>query len=121
MATAQSGNITMAANVPPRGDTAENSRLLAAINGLLSQIDKPYKDNPYILRTDLLETAVLLDEFNDIGKSNKYKDAHFYKGYLTNQVHLNDSDCILQISYIGVNEGLPLTRANFTPPRQEEN
>lgn len=61
MATAQSSNITMAANVPPRGDTAENSLLLAAINGLLSQIDKPYKDNPYILRADLLETAVLLD------------------------------------------------------------
>ena len=113
IATAQSDNITMAGNVPPRGDTAENSRLLTALNGLLSQTDKPYKDNPYILKTDLLETAVLLDEFKDIGNSNKYKDAHFYKGYLTNQVHLNDSDCIVQVSYIGVNEGIPLTRACF--------
>lgn len=95
-------------------DTATQSALLAALNGFLSQKDKPPKENAHVLKAHLLETSVLLDEMKRVEDNNELKQPAFYKCYLTNVMPLNDNDYLIQCSYIGLNETTPMLRASFT-------
>ncbi|MCD9576279.1 hypothetical protein [Flavobacterium soyae] len=94
-------------------DTLIANNLKNCLNGFLSEKEKNNNENAYVLKEDLLETSLLLDEIKGIEKSNKYKDENFYKGYLTNIVPLDNNNYIVQISYIGSAEGLPILGASF--------
>jgi hypothetical protein len=95
-------------------DTTTQSALLAALNGFLSQKEKPAKENTYVLKGHLLETSVLLDEMKHVEENSELKQPAFYKCYLTNVMPLNDNDYLIQCSYIGINETTPILKASFT-------
>jgi hypothetical protein len=94
-------------------DSLVAKQLVKSLNGFLSQKESPNKENTYILKDDLLETSILLDEMKGIEKSGKFKDNNFYKGYLTNVVQIDLSNFIIQLSYLGVNENIPMLCASF--------
>lgn len=94
-------------------DTLIANNLVKSLNGFLSLKESPNKENLFVLKEDLLETSILLDEMKGIEKSAKYKDENFYKGYLTNVVQLNNSSSLIEFSYIGINENTPVLGASF--------
>ena len=112
-AYAQPNDLIIGANINLPKDSVVKRNLLLALNGFLANKEKPVRDNPHVLRTEALETAVLLDEMKGIEKSAKYKDDHFYKGYLTNISPIRDSAFLIQFSYIGEYDHIPLLRASF--------
>ncbi|KFF19498.1 hypothetical protein [Flavobacterium hydatis] len=94
-------------------DTLIANNLIKSLNGFLSLKESPNKENTYVLKEDLLETSILLDEMKAIEKSGKYKDENFYKGYLNNVVQLDNDSFFIQFSYIGINENKPILGASF--------
>jgi len=110
----QTNQLIVPPNIILPRDTIAKKQLITSINDFLSQINKPNKENSFVQNADLLETSALLDEMKDLGKSDKFKDDNFYKPYLANATQLNDSNFVIQLSYIGVNENLPILRASFT-------
>ena len=109
----QTNSLVVPPNILLPRDTIVKNQLIASLNDFLSQTKKPNKENSLVLSSELLQTSVLLDEMKDLGKSNKFKDENFYKPYLTNATQLTDNNFLIQLSYIGVNEGLPFLRASF--------
>ncbi|WP_264565670.1 hypothetical protein [Flavobacterium sp. N3904] len=110
---AQTNPLIVPANVVLPKDTLVAKQLVKSLNGFLSQKESPNKENVFVLKEDLLETSILLDEMKGIEKSAKFKDDNFYKGYLTNVVQIDKSNFIIQLSYIGVNENTPVLNASF--------
>jgi hypothetical protein len=110
---AQSKPLIVPANVSLPKDTLIANHLLKSLNGFLSQKESPNKENVFVLKEDLLETSILLDEMKGIEKSGKFKDDNFYKGYLTNVVQTDKSNFIIQLSYIGLNDNTPILMASF--------
>jgi hypothetical protein len=94
-------------------DTIVSNHLMKSLNGFLNLKENPNKENTFVLKEDLLETSVLLDEMKGIEKSGKYKDDNFYKGYLNNVVELDKTNFLIQFSYIGINENTPILVASF--------
>ena len=94
-------------------DSIESKLLILTLNDFLAAAQKPNEENKLILKTEKVETFILLDEINGIEKSGKFKDEYFYKPYLTNIVPLKDNKYLITVSYIGVNEGTAMLRASF--------
>jgi len=106
--------LNIQSNVLLSRDTIVKKQLLTSLNEFLLQATKPNNANTFVLPSNLLKTSILLDEMKDLGKDNKYKSDTFYKAYLTNVIQINDSNFIIQLSYIGVNESIPILKASFT-------
>jgi hypothetical protein len=109
----QTNPLIVSANISMPKDTLVANHLLKSLNGFLAQKENPNKENVFVLKEDLLETSILLDEMKGIEKSAKFKDDHFCKGYLTNVVQIDKSNFIIQLSYIGINENSPILVASF--------
>jgi hypothetical protein len=109
----QTNPLIVPANIVLPKDTLVAKQLVKSLNGFLSQKESPNKENIFVLKEDLLETSILLDEMKGIEKSGKYKDNNFYKGYLTSVVQVDKTNFIIQFSYIGVNENIPILAASF--------
>jgi hypothetical protein len=110
---AQTNPLIVPANIILPKDTLIANHLLKSLNGFLVQKESPNKENVFVLKEDLLETSILLDEMKGIEKSGKFKDNNFYKGYLTNVVQIDKSNFVIQLSYIGINENTPILAASF--------
>lgn len=110
---AQTNPLIVPVNVILPKDTLVSKQLIKSLNGFLSQKESPNKENIFVLKEDLLETSILLDEMKGIEKSAKFKDDNFYKGYLNNVVQIDKSNFIIQLSYIGINESSPILAASF--------
>ena len=106
-------SVIIAGNIKLPKDSVVKNQLIASLNNFLKQKDQPNKENKYVLKDDLLETAALLDEMKGMDQNVKLKDNGFYKCYLSNVVKQNDNNYIIQISYIGVTESTPALRASF--------
>ncbi len=65
-----------------------------------------------LVKTDLL-TMPLTDELNGIRMNRSLKDSLFFKPYLGNLIFLSDTSYLIQLSYIGVNNGITMLRASF--------
>lgn len=94
-------------------DSVVSQQLLSSLNEFLLAENKPNEENAWVLESQRLETHILLDEFKDIEKSKTEEDDHFYKPYLNNVIELDDNQFLIQLSYIGSNEGESYLRANF--------
>ena len=105
---------TLAKGVKLPKDSITRERLTKSLNGFLSQTEKPNAENTFLLKDELPETSVLLDEFKGITKNEKLNDDNFYKAYLTNVVRLKDSTYKLQIAYLSTQETVPQLRASFS-------
>jgi hypothetical protein len=110
---AQTKPLIVPANVFLPKDTLIANHLLKSLNDFLSRKESPNKENIFVLKEDLLQTSILLDEMKGIEKSAKFKDDNFYKGYLTNVVQISKGNFIIQFSYIGVNVNTPILAASF--------
>ncbi len=110
----QTSSVSIPTNIVLPRDTVFNHAFLTSLNSFLLQTGKPNKENSCIQNADLLETSVLLDELKDAGLNTKLKDANFYKPYLTNFIRLNDTDFLIQLSYLGINENTPVLQSSFT-------
>lgn len=113
-AYAETSSFTVSHGITLPKDIAIQGQLLAALNGFLSQKEKPAKENGYVLKSHLLETSALLDEMKRVEENAELKKPAFYKCYLTNVIPLNESDYLVQCSYMGINETTPALRASFT-------
>lgn len=107
----QYGGVIIAKNITLPKDTAVTS-IIIALNGLLTQIEKPNKQNVFILPADLLTTSALVDEMKGMEQNAQLRDKNFYKLYLTNIVKLGDN-YLVQLAYIGIADGVPVIRASF--------
>ncbi|MFI5140700.1 MAG: hypothetical protein ACHQIM_22975 [Sphingobacteriales bacterium] len=94
-------------------DSLTKKELISALNGFLIQKEKPISQNQYILKEDKLEMSALVDEMKGMDKNKKLKDDNFYRADLTNIVDLNDNTFLVQVSYMGISEKLPVLRASF--------
>ncbi len=110
---AQTNPLIIAKNISLPKDSIETKHLLLSLNNLLIAKEKPNEENIYVLDSEKIETFILLDEMNGIEKSTKFKDDFFYKSYLNNVVKLNETEFLIQISYIGINENVPILVASF--------
>lgn len=111
--------------VPPTvrlpNDTVLRVQLLKDLNGFLSQKEKPNRENTYILKENLPETSLLLDDMKGMEINKKVKDSHFYKPYLTNILRLSDTTFTVQFSYMGVTDNTPVLRASYRIAAQKKN
>lgn len=102
-------------------DSIESKKLILSLNNLLTAKEKSNEENTFVWKNENVETYILLDEMNGVEKSGKNKDAFFFKPYLTNIVKLNDLEYYIQLSYIGINENVPMLRASFELIAHKEN
>jgi hypothetical protein len=107
----QNSGILMAPNITLAKDTAV-TQIITSLNSLRGQIEKPNKQNVFILPTERLTTSALVDEMRGIEQNAQLRDKNFYKPYLTNIVKQRDG-YLVQIAYIGVTEGTPVIKASF--------
>ncbi len=110
---AQTGQLIVDKKILLPQDSIKTKNLLLSLNNLLIAKEKPNEENIYVLDSEKIETFILLDEMKGIEKSTKFKDNFFYKPYLNNVINLNKTDYIIQISYIGINENIPILVASF--------
>src|SRR5579872_7559288 len=108
-----SQSVIIKSNIKLPKDSVIKNQLVSSLNGFLLQKDKPNKENKYVLKDDLLETSALLDEMKGMDQDVKLKDNGFYKCYLSNVVKQIDNNYVIQISYIGITENVPVLRASF--------
>ena len=113
LVNAQTTYLRINPNIILPKDSTESKNLIGALNDFLLAAQKPNEENTFVFENEKIETFILLDEINGILKSGKFKDDFFYKPYLTNAVLLNDNNYLIQVSYMGVNEGVALLRASF--------
>lgn len=109
----QAKPLIVPANINLPKDTIVSNHLIKSLNDFLGLKENPNKENTFVLKEDLLETSLLLDEIKGIEKSGKYNDDNFYKGYLTNVTQLDIANFLIQFSYIGVNESTPILVGSF--------
>jgi hypothetical protein len=110
---AQTSLLRINPNIILPKDSAESSKLTASLEGLLVSARGTNEENSYVYDSEKVETFILLDELKGIEKSEKYSDEHFYKPYLTNVIRLKDTNYVVQLSYIGIVDGLAFLRASF--------
>jgi hypothetical protein len=110
---AQKNPIIVQPNIVLPKDTIVSNKLIKSLNGFLGLKEGANHENSFVLKEDLLETSVLLDEMKGIEKSAKYKDDNFYKCYLTNIIPQKDTNFLVEFSYIGVVENAPIVVASF--------
>lgn len=95
-------------------DSVARQQFVADLNKFWRLKDTLDIANPLIDKDHFLATSALLDEVRGIEASRQYKDAHFYKPYLTNVAALANGTYVVQIAITGVADGQPKNRAAFT-------
>jgi hypothetical protein len=112
-ANGQTNSLRVNPNIVLPKDSIESQNLTTSLNDFLLAAQKPNEENKFVFDSEKIETFIQLDELKGIEKSGKYKDDFFYKPYLTNVVLLKDKNYLVQVSFIGINEGVALLRASF--------
>jgi hypothetical protein len=79
-----------------------------------------FYNNGVVTKTDIM-TMPLTDELNGIQANWNLRDSLFYKPYLDNLILLSDTSYLIQLSYLGVNNGLPALRASFEMLAKQNN
>ena len=112
--SAQTDLLTIQNHIRLPKDTAVKNHLLYSLNGFLADIEKPNRENRFVLKQYLPETSVLLDEMKGLTWNKELKDSHFYKYYLGNVSKMNDSTFMVQWTVMGVEKEQPVLKAAFT-------
>jgi len=110
---AQSNDLMVNPGIKLPKDSVESTGLISTLNNFLALAQNPNGENQLVLPNEKIETFILLDEFNGIGKNEALKDENFFKPYLANVVPLNNNKYLLQLSYIGATNNTPTLRASF--------
>lgn len=110
---AQSDSFRAAPVVRLPKDSTVRSLLLSSLEGFLAQKEEPNRHNRYVWQPELPATSALLDEMKGIGYDDSLKDKDFFRPRLTNCTLLKDSIYLLQLSYDGIVNGIPVHKAAF--------
>jgi hypothetical protein len=102
-----------AASVNAPIDSLTKKALMKALDAFLLQKEGDNDKNKFVLKEDRLATYALLDEMKGVEKNPKAKDVGYYKAYLTNIVDLSNTDFLIQLSYIAINDKAALLRASY--------
>src|SRR5688572_25346150 len=94
-------------------DSIASKQLVTSLNEFLTAAEDRNEENIGVLPSQRAETFILLDEIKGIRNEEKLKDEPFYKPYLTNVVSLKNGDYLIQISYMGFQQQMPVLRASF--------
>jgi hypothetical protein len=94
-------------------DSLTKKRLINALNTFLIAKEKPNKENPFVASKDLPAMSALIDEMKGMDKNAKLKDPNYYRANLNNIVDLGHDEYLVQFSYMGLNDKIPLLRASF--------
>lgn len=113
LANSQTNSLVINSGIILPQDSIESKELITALNFFLIFAQTANEENKFVFQSEKIETFIQLDEIKGIQKSGKFKDDFFYKPYLTNVIALKDKNYLIQVSYIGVNENVPMLRASF--------
>jgi hypothetical protein len=94
-------------------DNVQSRLLINSINGLLNELPGPNKENEYVSKAYLPETSALLYEMKGMTEVGNGTKKNFFKCYLTNVTVIDSTDAIIQLSYMGIRDTIPLLRASF--------
>ena len=95
-------------------DSLLRVRLINSLDSFMGMKEKENRLNPYVLKEDLPETSLLLDEMKGAEISELFKDSNFFKGYVNNIVQLNDSVYNIQLSFLGEVGNTPVLGSFFS-------
>jgi len=110
---AQTKRLIVPGNIAVPRDTSVSKPLIAALDNFLIAAQKPNEENTFIFPDEKIETFIQLDEVFDIEKSKRFNNEHFYKPYLTNIVAIENNQYLIKVSYIGVNDSIPILCGSF--------
>jgi len=109
----QTDQLIVAKYIGLPGDSIKNKRMITALNSFLIRAENADKENVPVLKDDLPETSILLDEIKGMKDGKGADKKNFYNCYLTNVVALDSAETIVQFSYIGMDGVAPVLRASF--------
>lgn len=108
----KSDRLKIADHIVMPKDSLAHKALLFSVNAFLSAAEKNAPNN-WILATESIETQILIDEIQDIQKSEKFESETFFTPYLTNIIPLENNTYAIHIAYLGIHEVSAVLRANF--------
>jgi len=88
---------------------ADSTRLITSLNGFVEQLNKPNKDNTFVLKQNLITAAALMDQMKGMADAGANRKG-VYQCQLTNISQLDSSVYIIQLSYL---DNSPMIRASF--------
>jgi len=109
---AQTNSLVINPDIVMPKDSLDSIALLFSVNAFLSSAQEN-SQNKWILAPESIETQILIDEIQDIQKSDEFESDLFFKPYLTNIIPLENNKYAVHIAYIGINENSAYLRANF--------
>lgn len=104
-------NITSEIQLPK--DSLDSRNLISSLNKFLIAAQADAKTNKWVYQPHFLQTAPLLDEIESLEKNKQKGNFLFYKPYLLDINPIENEQYLIQISYLGIADKMPLLRANL--------
>jgi hypothetical protein len=109
-ANAQEAYLIVNSDVRLPKDSVESAILISTLNDFLIAAQQANEDNKWVLPSEKSETELLIDEMKGMDKH----DSIVFAPHLINIEQLPDKKSYsVQISYMGVDKGIPILRATF--------
>ncbi|MFN3195259.1 MAG: hypothetical protein ACE364_04845 [Chlorobiota bacterium] len=102
-----------APNLKLTKDSIANFQILKSLDLFLSNINNDYEYIPNVDSSEKIETYILIDEIISLDSRVIKEDTNTFDPYITNLLPLKDSTYLASISYLGINESIPLYRATI--------
>jgi hypothetical protein len=90
-----------------RSDSSKKQVLLSGLSAFLDATAQSEQARKYALPEHWTATTVLLDELKELSNSKANRDTTPYRCFLNNIIPLNDSDYVLQLSYMANTDDTP--------------
>ena len=94
-------------------DSLLAQQMVTSLDSFLILAHRGDVNNKFILKDQMAETLVQQDEVIDIEKNTKNKIDFFYQPYLNNVITLESDKYLIQVSYLGITDYVPMLRASF--------
>ncbi len=110
---AQKNIIKINSNIIMPKDSIISKSLIISLNNFLDAAQGNNIENKWIFNQQQIQTSLLINEIENIEKSEEFKNDFFYKPYLTNLITIENNQFYIQISYIGINNNTPFLKASI--------
>ncbi len=118
-ASAQTSSLVVNQRVKLPEVSAEGESLVSSLGQFLNAMQLESNENDWIYKPQHLQTAILLDEIKGLGekeveegKEEKAEERMVYRPHLTNAIPLDGGKYFVQVSYIGLEVGVPVIGAH---------
>ena len=112
-AQGQSNALVIATNINLPKDLNIRNQVIDSLNGFLAQKEKHAAENSFVRAGDRLQTSLLLDELKGIESSARDKADGFYRPCLLNCAPIDETNFLVQFSYLGRRDDVCITRVSF--------